>query len=131
MWYLTTYQMKILSSHVDRYNFGIISQVEWRKQDSQFKIKIKIFLKPKCENSKEYSRITRSNDACSQVRCRKDVNNRCKRIADWLKLSWIGLNYISSSLNGYVLTYGKSHGTFAIAYISALQIQKWEILNIK
>jgi hypothetical protein len=29
-------------------NFGIISQVEWRKQD-----KIKIFLKPKCENGKE------------------------------------------------------------------------------
>ena len=33
-------------------NFGIISQVEWRKQDSQFKIKIKIFLKPKCEMAK-------------------------------------------------------------------------------
>jgi hypothetical protein len=36
-------------------NFGIISQVEWGKQDSQFKIKIKIFLKPKRENGKEYS----------------------------------------------------------------------------
>jgi hypothetical protein len=32
-------------------NFGIISQ-EWRKQDSQFKIKIKICLKPKCEMNK-------------------------------------------------------------------------------
>ena len=68
-------------------NFGIILQVEWRKQDSQFKIKIKIFLKPKCENGKEYSRITRPNDAYSQVRCGNDVNNRCKLIADWLKLS--------------------------------------------
>jgi hypothetical protein len=38
-------------------NLGIISQVESWKQDSrQFKIKIKIFLKPKCENGKEYSR---------------------------------------------------------------------------
>ena len=51
MWYLTTYQIRI-SFHVDQDNFGIISQVEWhaksRKQD-----KIKIFLKPKCENGKE------------------------------------------------------------------------------
>jgi hypothetical protein len=40
MWYLTTYQMRI-SFHVESLidNFGIISQVEWRKQDSQFKIK--------------------------------------------------------------------------------------------
>jgi hypothetical protein len=71
-------------------NFRIISQVEWRKQDSQFKIKnfkIKIFSKPKCENGKEYSRITRPNDARSQVRCGHNVNNRCKLIVDWLKLS--------------------------------------------
>jgi hypothetical protein len=69
-------------------NFGIIAQVEWRKQDSRFKIKIKIFLKPKCENyDKEYSRITRPKDARSQVRFGHDVNNRCKLIADWLKLS--------------------------------------------
>ena len=45
------------------------------KQESQFKIKIKIFLKPKCENGEEYSRIPRPNDARSQVRCGHDVNN--------------------------------------------------------
>ena len=39
------------------------------------KIKIKIFLNPKCENGKEYSRIPRPNDARSQVRCGHDVNN--------------------------------------------------------
>jgi hypothetical protein len=72
-------------------NLGIISQVESWKQDSQFEIKIKIFLKPKCENyGKEYSRIPSPNDARSQVRCGHDVNNWCKLIADWLKLSWIG-----------------------------------------
>ena len=64
-------------------NFRIISQVEWRKQDSQ----IKMFSKPKCENGKEYSRITRPNDARSQVRCGHDVNNRYKLIVDWLKLA--------------------------------------------
>ena len=64
-------------------NFRIMSQVEWRKQDSQ----IKMFSKPKCENGKEYSRITRPNDGRSQVRCGHDVNNRYKLIVDWLKLS--------------------------------------------
>jgi hypothetical protein len=58
-------------------NFRIISQVEWRKQDSQ----IKMFSKPKCENGKlniHESRGQTKNDARSQVRCGHDVNNRCK-----------------------------------------------------
>jgi hypothetical protein len=99
-------------------NFGIILQVEWRKQDSQFKIKIKIFLKPKCENGKEYSRIRdpRPNDARSQVRCGHDVNNRCKLIVDWLKLSWMAQLY---KLVAEWLCVNTRYGTFAIAYISA------------
>ena len=49
---------------------------------------------------------------------------RCKQIIDVL-------NYISLSLNGYVLTYGNSTVTFAIAYISASQIQKVRKTSLK
>ena len=101
-----------INFHVDRH-FGIISQVDSRLEDSQFKNqdKIKVFLKPKSVPKSvpkwqtQYNHLnnTRQDHARSQVRWR----TRCNIIADCLKLyklvaEWlcanIGIRYVCDSI---------------------------------
>ena len=69
-------------------NFRTILQVEWRKQDSQ----IKMFSKPNCENGKEYSRITRPNDARLNYH---ELAQLYKLVAEWL---CVNTRYVCDSI---------------------------------
>ena len=81
--------------------------------------------------AKNNTNYTRRNDARSQVRCRHDVNNWCKLIADWLKLAqlyklvaeWLGIRYGTFAIAIYLLRrYKNQQCLFAKSWITWAQL---------